>query len=207
LLKSTGDPNDRYDTFWGPSNYSQVQKSPKLVNSPGAGIDVAAPGVSIYSCALNSGYTSMTGTSMATAHVTGLVALYIAANGRAHNLAEVLQIRQAIINASQPQSAWANTGASNDPDNNPEPLAVVSNSWIPVPTIQSLNRTSSATMLNFGIVPGFCYTVQSTDVLGDGQNWTDLQTANGSGGFRSITITNPTSNASQMYRLRRTIMP
>ncbi len=38
-------------------------------------VDVAAPGVSIYSTYMNSGYATLSGTSMATPHVTGLTGL------------------------------------------------------------------------------------------------------------------------------------
>ncbi|MEW5959707.1 MAG: S8 family serine peptidase, partial [Chloroflexota bacterium] len=41
----------------------------------GSGLDVVAPGSSIYSTYLGGGYTTMTGTSMATPHVAGLAAL------------------------------------------------------------------------------------------------------------------------------------
>ena len=48
----------------------------------GEAVDVAAPGVGIVSCALNHGYRSASGTSMATPHVAGLAALIKARNPR-----------------------------------------------------------------------------------------------------------------------------
>lgn len=46
----------------------------------GPSVDVCAPGVRIYSTWLNSGYNTISGTSMATPHVAGAAALYIARN-------------------------------------------------------------------------------------------------------------------------------
>lgn len=58
---------DEDDTFADFSNY-------------GADVDVIAPGVCIYSTWKGSSYATMSGTSMATPHVTGAAALYIANN-------------------------------------------------------------------------------------------------------------------------------
>ncbi|MBX6316110.1 MAG: S8 family serine peptidase, partial [Isosphaeraceae bacterium] len=49
----------------------------------GNGVDVIAPGVKIYSTYKGSGYATMSGTSMATPHVTGVAALYIKNNSGA----------------------------------------------------------------------------------------------------------------------------
>ena len=82
----------------------------------GADVDVIAPGVSIYSTYLNNGYGSMSGTSMATPHVTGAAALYKAG----HASATPAQVRSALI------STGSTTTWSGDKDGFKEPLIDVS---------------------------------------------------------------------------------
>ena len=56
-------PDDTFATF---SNFGNV-------------VDVGAPGVSIYSTWINNGYSTISGTSMASPHVAGAAALYLSA--------------------------------------------------------------------------------------------------------------------------------
>ncbi len=51
-------------------------------SNTGSHVEVVAPGVSIYSTYKNEDYATMSGTSMATPHVSGLIALYIALHGK-----------------------------------------------------------------------------------------------------------------------------
>jgi len=152
-------PNPAYDKIWSSSNGSLIPKSPSLVNSLGAGMDLAAPGVNILSTYLNSGYATLTGTSMASAHAAGLVALYVAANGRGHSLQDTIRIRQAIVDHSQAQADWSTHGNTSDPDENPEPLAFPSEAWVPPPHMASPIQTENGMQLNFTSAPGYNYTV------------------------------------------------
>ena len=117
---SWGD-DDTLATF---SNFSTNVVAGNPVISPGAAIDLAAPGIGIYSPWPGAGYNTKNGTSMASPHVAGAFALYIAENGRAYTAADVAFMRQAMINSADPQTSWgpADTG---DPDSNPERLVNV----------------------------------------------------------------------------------
>lgn len=102
-ITSEGYADDTYADF---SNYSnsggtenQVFLDSNPVDSPGLGIDLALPGVDIYSTYLDGGYAMGSGTSMAAPHAAGLAARYIAENGPASDAAGVYTIRQALIDA------------------------------------------------------------------------------------------------------------
>jgi len=79
----------------------------------GADVDLIAPGVCIYSTWKGSGYSTLSGTSMASPHVAGAAALYKANNPGA----TPAQVKTALINAANLN--WNNAG---DPDGIKEPL-------------------------------------------------------------------------------------
>jgi len=111
------------DTLATFSNFSARLAPGNPVSSLGLMIDVAAPGVNIYSTYLGGSYATMSGTSMASPHVTGAVALYISQYGRAYDAAGVYAIRQALINAADPQNTWGvNPPNPNSGDVYPEGL-------------------------------------------------------------------------------------
>jgi hypothetical protein len=204
-----------YDAMWYSSNFSTGPKPNCPVVSPGGGIDVAAPGVNILSTYIGSGYATSTGTSFASPHAAGLVALYIAANGRANSLQDTFNIRQAIINNSQPQTQWTPGGNPYDPINNntddnnvgPEPLAYPSEAWVPLPNITSGSMTVQGFQAGFGAVPGYTYTLQSTTSLGQSNTWVNLGSTNGIGSLTPVTLTDTNQSAQSFYRLSRQATP
>lgn len=109
------------------SNFSDRPIPGNPVVSPGAGIDVAAPGVDILSTAPRNKYKKMSGTSMASPYVAGVVARYIAKNRKelfrdGKNAEVVYKIRQTLIDHAEPQSKWNQEGDAGDPDINHEGL-------------------------------------------------------------------------------------
>lgn len=84
-------------------------------------VDVAAPGVGIYSTVPGNRYASYSGTSMATPHVTGTVALLAAANPQA----TAAELRTAILSTAVPLPALAGKVATGGLVNAAAALAAV----------------------------------------------------------------------------------
>src|SRR5829696_7659641 len=94
--------SDVDDTFADFSNY-------------GPDVDIIAPGVCIYSSWKGAGYNTISGTSMATPHVTGGAALYLAT----HAGASPATVKSALLT---PTAASSNWNTATDRDSTHEPL-------------------------------------------------------------------------------------
>ena len=106
-----------------PTCRSDVDDTLADFSNYGPDVEMAAPGVCIFSTHLDDGYAVYSGTSMASPFVAGAVARYIAETGvPTTSRADVDAIKAAVLGAAVPQSS--SCGFS-DIDNSPEPLLFV----------------------------------------------------------------------------------
>lgn len=89
------------DTFASFSNFGSV-------------VDISAPGVNIFSTKLGGGYTTMSGTSMASPHVAGAAVLYVAM----HPGAVWTTVRNELVSAGEPLGS----GHTDSSGKHPEPV-------------------------------------------------------------------------------------
>jgi len=212
-----GEPGE--DTIlW--ANYSLIPNPGAIVQSPGLGIDLAAPGARILSTFRAGQYAYNQGTSMAAPHVAGLAALYISLQGRKpQNAEDTYALRRALIAAAQPQSEWQ-TEDTQDIDENPEPLAYPSDLWISAAGDCDLTRivgwraVGEVFELAVQTVPGCERQVESCDALagladpeptGPSQSvWQPLATGPIPGTGQIVTVVDPRPRtAARFYRLSR----
>ena len=204
VLSDNGTNADVIPSF---SNFSRSVVTNSRVHSPGKAIDLAAPGVNILSLYVNGSASIQSGTSMAAAHVSGLVALYIAANGRATNAAGVYKIRQALIDNALPQTQWRSYPNTGDRDTNHEGLAIASENWVPPAWITQPAKTAQGFRGSFAVVPGYTYTLQTATNLTRTNGWTSLFSTDGAGSVVTTAFTNTSGGPARFYRLTRTATP
>lgn len=126
LADYDGIPGGQNDTTVNFSSCSETEDDSFACFSNYGAVDGIAPGVNILSTWTGGGYNTISGTSMASPHVAGAVALYIQEHGRANNGAGVDAIKQALINAGDPAPCDTGNGQCNDdPDGVQEPLIKV----------------------------------------------------------------------------------
>lgn len=164
LGDSTGYGSD--DSFANFSNDSHSVVAGNPVTSPGKAIDLLMPGVNIYSCYMNGGYATGSGTSMASPHAAGLAAFYIAINGRATSASGVYAIRQALIDAGVAQTDPRGLALQNDFDGNKENIGWAGSEEPPPPVDESPTVTITSPEDGAGVSGQVTVTAVASDDVG-----------------------------------------
>ena len=92
-----------YDSVIAVAAIDSAGNKASFSNSGSTTVDIGAPGVGVWSTTAYNGYSSYSGTSMATPHVTGGAALYAST----HAGATAAQIRSAILGAAVPTASMS----------------------------------------------------------------------------------------------------
>ncbi len=124
-VSAMGDSDGQCGGAGGSTSYGPDDTFASFSNF-GATVEIAAPGVDIVSTYKDGMYATISGTSMASPHVAGAAAQYIASNPGASPAA----VRGALIAAGTPQGQACGVdgtgrtrgGFTGDPDGSPEPL-------------------------------------------------------------------------------------
>jgi subtilisin len=129
----------------------------------GPAVDIAAPGVCILSTWRGSTYNTISGTSMASPHVAGAAALYIAQNpGKSP-----AEVKNALVAAAKPQAdpQW---GFTQDRDAFPEPVVFVGDTGPAAPVITNPVVTILSPANNAVFSPGAVIHFEASVVLAEG---------------------------------------